>query len=56
MRAVPSGAALYLKKNWTVDARNAEGPGRVVRTQYEDSILSNLEPIDGKDDPDLDWW
>ena len=29
---------------------------RVVRTQYEDSILSNLEPIDGKDDPDLDWW
>ena len=28
---------------------------RVVQTRYEGSILSNLEPIDGKDDPDLDW-
>ena len=28
---------------------------RVVPLQYADSILSNTEPIDGGDDPDLDW-
>ena len=29
---------------------------RAVTIQCEDSILSNTEPIDGGDDPDLDWW
>ena len=29
---------------------------RVVTLKLSDSILSNLEPIDGGDDPDIDWW
>ena len=29
---------------------------RVVALNLSDSILSNTEPIDGKDDPDIDWW
>lgn len=29
---------------------------RVVPIQCSDSILSNTEPIDGGDDPDIDWW
>ena len=36
---------------------NYESPSvRVVETQQELSFLvSNLEPIDGGDDPDIDW-
>ena len=29
---------------------------RAVALNLSDSILSNTEPIDGKDDPDIDWW
>ena len=29
---------------------------RVVAPNLSDSILSNTEPIDGKDDPDIGWW
>lgn len=29
---------------------------RVMALNLSDSILSNTEPIDGKDDPDIDWW
>jgi len=28
---------------------------RVVQLCYDRSVLSNTEPIDGGDDPDLEW-
>lgn len=47
-----------MKKTELFDARGTyvAPSARVVETKQEYSFLaSNLEPIDGGDDPDIDW-
>ena len=45
-----------MEKTGLLTAKPYRAPAlRVVPIQFSDSILSNTEPIDGKDDPDLEW-